>query len=388
MVLALLVPGNGDYNESMKKLLTRLSWIFCLSLLVTVRFNCEAKTVTWQKTYRRDLDFIHKTIEVQTPAYAIHDTDFIVKHKNAWNKALNQKIFSKNTYKVALQRYIDTFNYPSHSHIRLNFRDKLNTFIPKRFVSPTIESIEDGVFWLRIPSFAPQNKLEQEKFACFCNQVKQLRGAKCVVFDVRGNGGGNSAWGVSIIKSLYGEEYWRYIHATYCLKNPPSVAWRVTRENLEHLKNNLNFDDKQELIKNVEDSLEKGLALYIEKNLCKKIPPAKPSMFAGKSLLVTDAKCFSATLAFCEMLLLVDRSVLQVGDTTGRDNAYTEVRTVDLPSGCGRLSFPIKFHVNDGNRDRFFVPAVFLDTSTEPMLKKWVLDNFLIKSHPPLKQGG
>lgn len=68
------------------------------------------------------------------------------------------------------------------------------------------ETATPDLFWVRIPFFMPQ---EQDLVAMqlIINTMSKLRDVPCIVFDLRGNCGGNSDWGKQIANALFGEPY-------------------------------------------------------------------------------------------------------------------------------------------------------------------------------------
>ena len=61
---------------------------------------------------------------------------------------------------------------------------------------------------------------------------------------------------------------------------------------------------------------------------------------------IIDQHCGSACLDFLDGLKAMDVNVIFIGETTGADSVYMELRTVTLPSGQGILGLPIKVYRN------------------------------------------
>lgn len=68
-----------------------------------------------------------------------------------------------------------------------------------------LEKVEETLYWLTIPSFS-FTEADRKALEPICHKLSSLR-SKTVVIDVRGNTGGNSAWGDLLLKALLGEEY-------------------------------------------------------------------------------------------------------------------------------------------------------------------------------------
>lgn len=70
------------------------------------------------------------------------------------------------------------------------------------------------------------------------------------------------------------------------------------------------------------------------------------SPFSGKIVVLIDRCCGSSCLNFIDLLKVVELDVHFVGETTGADSVYMELKKVSLPSGKGRLGLPIKVYRN------------------------------------------
>ena len=71
----------------------------------------------------------------------------------------------------------------------------------------------DEIAWVTVPTF--DLHIEQKKdFNKLIKQLLVFQIKKYIIFDLRGNKGGNSAYGSQIIKALFGNEY---AHQKKCL---------------------------------------------------------------------------------------------------------------------------------------------------------------------------
>ena len=98
-----------------------------------------------------------------------------------------------------------------------------------------IDTIAPGVYWVRLPVFyhsMQTDKYEQLKKATA--QIPSLRAARAIIFDIRGNFGGNSILGQNILEALFGDDYKREKFATATAKI--GVDWRVSTDNCRYFK--------------------------------------------------------------------------------------------------------------------------------------------------------
>ena len=70
------------------------------------------------------------------------------------------------------------------------------------------------------------------------------------------------------------------------------------------------------------------------------------NLFKGRVYAIVNSKCFSACLDFLDLLKISKIPFVMIGQTTGADSSYMEVREVKLPSEIGLFRFPIKVYIN------------------------------------------
>lgn len=61
--------------------------------------------------------------------------------------------------------------------------------------------------WIKLTSFHPQTEKEKEALKELTQNGKNYREYHQVIFDLRGNKGGNSYYGQTLLKNIYGKEY-------------------------------------------------------------------------------------------------------------------------------------------------------------------------------------
>ena len=176
--------------------------------------------------------------------------------------------------------------------------------------------------------------------------IEEIKAAKRIVIDVRGNGGGNSELGDQLAAVLVGTSSMRASD-----RRPVGgcgVAWRASPGNQATLESyQVRFaQSSPELAKEVgEAAAEMEAALAQGRRFTAPIPPAclaeradtapPPVVAPGRLIVLTDEACFSSCLIFVDRLLRL--GAVQAGQPTREGNWYMEVRAAPLPSGLGQF---------------------------------------------------
>ncbi len=202
-----------------------------------------------------------------------------------------------------------------------------------------VEDLGAGRHWVRVPTFdVGADGLRQ--IDGVAAQLATLAGAKLVVFDLRGNGGGNSALGERLFDALTGG-----LEATpgQLARVPHARAlWRVSSRTIAQLERTARAKRaeggpdhpsakfSEEYAARMRFALAEGKP-WVEQPGGAALTPAlvresgiKPRHFTGRIAVVTDASCFSACLDFMDSLVLVPGTT-HLGLTTGADTRYIDV---------------------------------------------------------------
>ena len=218
----------------------------------------------------------------------------------------------------------------------------------------TFEEISKGIYWLTIPTFQPKGD-EIETLKTIIEDLNRVSD-QTIIFDLRGNGGGNSAWGDDILISLFGKDYVQ--EKLSKTQRNVSVEWRISQENVAYIKRLYDSAIKEfgenhpstDWIKTTADGMSEALKenkdFYLERFDYQPCKTANESPPKGKYIAIIDHSCASATLDFLDGLKAMEIDLTLIGKPTGKDTLYMEVRSVELPSGKGRLGFPIKVYQN------------------------------------------
>ncbi len=220
---------------------------------------------------------------------------------------------------------------------------KLHTFSP-------------GRHWVRLPTFTP-SAAQQMQLKAITEQLATLRSADVVVFDVRGNGGGNSQWGADLALALYGKDH--VYSALTPILSQSMAYWRASAANTAAVadivaKVTTQFGADAEITTTFSDLAKRmaqhGAADLVPQSISKSQAKAandgatKPSLTRAKVVLLTDENCASACLDFADMLLPL--GAIHAGLPTFADTVYMDVRDLELPSKLGEISLPQKVYRN------------------------------------------
>lgn len=223
-----------------------------------------------------------------------------------------------------------------------------------------IEERAPGEHWVHLPTFGPAGG-DAERMRQVVERMRELRDARRIVFDVRGNEGGSSTWGRQLVTGLFGEEqaHWRW-----CVTpgGGGRAMWRVSRGNLAAIRGGLlpqladRFGEQTDVyaaFRRTGEAMEQALAtgeLFVpqggagEQTLSREgCGPEPANPVAVRTVLLTDGYCGSACLDFADMLLPMP-GVVHAGRQTGADTVYMEVRQIELPSGLGSVSLAQKVY--------------------------------------------
>src|SRR5207244_2118013 len=120
------------------------------------------------------------------------------------------------------------------SHLRVSFNQDSTGPTPLKKHKPFYSiSLQKNIQWISLPTFLPDDD-EQKKLKDIIVNLPSMRSHKLIIFDIHGNGGGNSFWGKNIVTNLFGESYAQsMIDLT---EKDISVEWRASKDNIDYLK--------------------------------------------------------------------------------------------------------------------------------------------------------
>ena len=212
----------------------------------------------------------------------------------------------------------------------------------------------------------------------------ELRAAPMVVFDLRGNSGGNSDYAVEIARALVGDA--RADAANRPAGDCTGAYWRASKANAENLRKfarSLPADRAPEWIAQadaLEAAVAKGRTFSPDLPACarqdavgSRPPPDRlpPSAMKGRLVLLTDRACFSSCLMAADLFRRL--GALHVGEATDMSTRYMEITDIVLPSGLRTFSTLQKVALGTGDFGPY-APAVVYPgpLADDDKVKAWV----------------
>ena len=218
-------------------------------------------------------------------------------------------------------------------------------------------TFENGVLWISAPDFA-LSKDEADSLEAMLKRVRALKNVRAIVFDARGNGGGDSSVGDRIFESATGGLDFGRRNLERLPKT--TAQWRVSDLSIATVSQT--HQSAVELYGAQGEESKWSRALLDELKAARaagrswveqpggggyRIDRAEMARrhgrlakFRGKVLLVTDSACASACLDFADEIRLVPGSV-HVGEPTSADAVYIDTGWSPMPSG-NPLVMPLK----------------------------------------------
>ncbi len=362
-------------KESLIRKVGCFIWLF----LFIFPFSLMASTAT-QNLYSNDLDFIYESILENHPGvYNQEDPDFCQHAEKSYTMAQSQLKKSRNDSesKSAISTFTKSFN---DTHLQVSWRGSLSQKQDTIIKNFSAEQLSDRVEWISLPTF--YLTVDQEKaFQKLLKNISELDQKEYIVFDLRGNKGGNSEYGLQIVQALFGKEY---VDRQICLHNQKVyVDWRVSKGNVEHIRTLLKRYPNSTWLQNVEHGLIKSLKrndiFYREysSDLCAFDKNTQPKdIIKQKIIVIIDAANVSAALDFIDQIKMIAKNIVLIGQTTRADRLYMEVRVLRLPSDQGDFCFPIKVYHNRARLDNqpYFPDIEFNQLDNTAALHEFILE--------------
>ena len=271
---------------------------------------------------------------------------------------------------------------------RLQFFDHWEKANPAVAKKSSMTEVAPKTWWIHLPQFSPGPDEEQELKALIA-RTASLRDAELLIFDTRGNGGGNSQWGDDVLEGLYGAPYLNYLEGRQV---QGYAEYRVSQANIDYIDGNLSALARQFGADSVTVKQEADVVARLRRALAQGTPferqspigpPPAPQakspmpLTRARAVLITDSDCVSSCLDFADAVRRLP-GVKHLGQTTNADTLFMEVRHVELPSKLGVLVVSQKVYRNRlRGHNQPWVPHLEYegqigDTET---LRPWVLKN-------------
>ena len=328
----------------------------------------------WQTRTLEDVAFLHETIRVHHPGGVDPENpEFATLMDQAHGRAmaLAEAARSPTDHRDALRAYTDAFE---DGHLRVNHLEDLRKYLafgstdrPQARAASGV-SIEGHEAWITISSFSERSSSIASVTQEIEAQADELRAFDRIVFDLRGNTGGNSAFATRISRALWTDE----VFEDWVPVSAAAVEWRASAENALHVHGIAQSNEERgrpqsaaswtRMAERLDAAVDAGEDYVRQELVAREVTRTLESPVTAEVIVITDGACASACLDFMDQLRALP-GVLHVGEETSSDTQYIDVRGVNLPSGFGRLVIPLKVY-----RERVrpsggtYAPEVRIDT--------------------------
>lgn len=249
-----------------------------------------------------------------------------------------------------------------------------------------------GVFWIGVPTFSSGKesapKLEELMKAVEA-RAEEMRNARAIILDTRGNGGGNSAWADRLARAVFTESVLKR-HSTPSYQN--AVDWRASHGNAaywrkwaEQMKQEFGEENYRMALRYADQFAANADAnppfvrdgsrsTGASGGLTQKRPKGS-SPFPAKVYFLGNGSCGSSCLNFADRVLFVP-GVKLIGSATSGDGMLMDVRSETLPSGLASLVIPQKVARGRGRGHlEVYEPDIAYDGAwDDASVRKWVLE--------------
>ena len=243
--------------------------------------------------------------------------------------------------------------------------------------------------WVGMPNF--DGRVSGAAYEQLYSQLAKLSKSGWVIFDLRGNGGGDSALGNRALKALYGDAYGEKLgdnaaYAKYVTADQATIdlykkyssapEFATSREGLlkdvEKLEKARTAGDKMALFDGTTETEALALAAQIRTR------PSGPRIAA-----VIDRRCFSSCMNFLQQIESMSDTVV-LGEPTVGYSPYGEINRFNLPSGNGWIQIPSAVYSTFQAPREPFMPTIAYsgNVADDEALMKWVNATLTpLKSH-------
>jgi hypothetical protein len=337
---------------------------------------------------QEDLGYIRTTIRENHPGiYNELDPDFAKQMDHYYELAMQQLAHAHNDIDAVtiLKAFIASFN---DTHLNIHFSLQQNQISKGSHVREfKAEELCPGIHWITLPTFEP-DKEQQKVLQQIIEQLPLWRSDDLLIFDIRGNSGGNTVWGHNIVTALFGNAYAPYhieqSNAQVC------VDWRASGGNALHLQkikeeNIDNFEHNSEfmqwlthVIQGMQTALANKQPYFSETAIPDHgdVPHPIINPVHAKIMIIVDHAAVSAALDFIDDMKAMNHPVTLLGQTTKADSLYMDCRTFDLPSKKGKFCIPIKVYRNRvrGHNEPYVPDILWDDINDTDALKKELIN--------------
>ncbi|MEE2526373.1 S41 family peptidase [Hyphobacterium sp. HN65] len=309
----------------------------------------------WQTRAVQDVQFVHDTILAHHPGPVDPENpEFLAQMDEALARAMPLAEAARTAFdhRAALDAYTDTFA-DGHLYVQ-TVTDAFGAFsryVTSRTQEAGREGIEitDNSAWITILSFNARNSQIASVTENIEAQAETLRELDTIVFDLRGNRGGDSSFATRITRALWTAE----VFLDWVPASAEGVDWRATEDNAAHVyaiaqRHAENGRQRTaEAWTGIADRIHAAALAgddYVYQNFnTRQVTRTLQSPVSADVFVITDGACASSCLNFMDQLMSLP-GVVHIGEETGSDTQYIDNRRVALPSRAGRLSISLKVY--------------------------------------------
>ena len=234
-----------------------------------------------------------------------------------------------------------------------------------------------GKSWVGMPDF--NGARSAAAYEALYAQLARLPRSGWIVFDLRGNGGGDSSWGNRALQALYGAAWGTRVAeaggtAKYLVANAATVAQlKLYIAAPEHAHSKAEFESD---LAKVEAAIAAGDAMALvsgQADAAALVTPASPRPHGPRIAALIDRGCFSSCMNFLQQIQASGDSVV-LGEATIGYSPFGEITRIDLPSGRGSLRIPTAwFKTTQATREPFVPDFPYTgDMADDAAVMKWV----------------
>jgi hypothetical protein len=232
-------------------------------------------------------------------------------------------------------------------------------------------------YWVGMPNF--NGSRSGAAYEALYKQLETLPKSGWLVFDLRGNGGGDSSWGNRALAALFGAPYAEHLAEAGGLEEY-LIASEATVALLKHYISDPVFSaskaDMESNLAKVEAAIRAGdkvakVAGNANTDLLAASSSARPH--GPRIAAVIDRGCFSSCMNFLQQLKAIDDTVV-LGEPTLGYSPFGEIARFDLPSGRGSVRLPSAlFRTTQATREPFAPDFPFTgNLADDEALARWV----------------
>jgi hypothetical protein len=234
-----------------------------------------------------------------------------------------------------------------------------------------------GLFWAALPTFQPTDT-ERAAYGAMVGEIRQNRqryqDGSAVVFDLRGNQGGDAGWALKAAQALWGEA--RVNRRIKLAQARQVVWWRASFANIAHTSfeaAGLSDQEQRQLGYNPATVSQGMLAAQARDEKFYPDPtrpdpitdndradnlPGDPPAFTRPVYVVVPGQCAGACLEALDVFSLFPNTKL-IGAPSAADSSYTDIRLEPLKSELATVIVPAKMVVNrPRGAGTFYTPAI------------------------------